>query len=613
MTISYPCPFGKYVLFRELGRGGFATVYLAHDEANARDVALKVLDSQLARDEVFRQRFEQEFHLAARLEHPHIVPVYELGEADGLLYLAMQLIPGYDLRARLRESGALAAPTAVQIAAEIAAALDHAHAHGMVHRDVKAANILLDAEGNAWLSDFGLVRAAEGTIAGATLTGTAGVLGTPEYLSPEQVAGGQATPLSDLYALGVVVYEMLTGRVPFRADTPLAVLRMQADSLPPDPLSLRNDLPPGLAAEVLRALAKRPPDRHTSAGAFAAALQVALDAGQQAVDEARHRLLQMRESVAAQVRARIQAAQTQAAESERARRVAEAQAGQIEALAAETEALLEALKAEEEQSRQAAQAAEKARQAAEQRAGAAQSRLSGVEHTLQRLEGGAGAAGDDVVLTLAPGVTLEMVIIPAGKFLYGEDKQKVDLPEYRLGRTPVTNAQYKAFVDATGHRRPNHWKNGAIPKGKENHPVVNVSWGDAQAFCKWASQVTGQAMRLPSEQEWEKGARGTDGREYPWGSQAPDQQRCNFNNNVKDTTPVGKYSPAGDSPYGCADIAGNVWEWCDSWYDGERNRRVLRGGAFDDYEYSIRCAYRGYNHPNDRDWNLGFRVCAAPI
>ena len=194
-----------------------------------------------------------------------------------------------------------------------------------------------------------------------------------------------------------------------------------------------------------------------------------------------------------------------------------------------------------------------------------------------------------------------------------QPQQRVYLDGYWMGKTPVTNAQYAAFVKATGHQAPGHWQSSTIPSGKEHHPVVNVSWEDAAAFCTWASQVTGREVRLPTEAEWEKAARGTDGRIYPWGNQAPDKSRCNFAGNENGTTPVGQYSPQGDSPYGCVDMAGNVWEWCADWYDESyyktapaRNPRgpqkgedrVLRGGWWLYNELYARGAHRSRFPPS---------------
>jgi serine/threonine-protein kinase len=217
------------------------------------------------------------------------------------------------------------------------------------------------------------------------------------------------------------------------------------------------------------------------------------------------------------------------------------------------------------------------------------------------------------------------------KTAYSDERPKhtLDLLEFYIGKHLVTNAQYTIFVEATDHTAPDHWKNGNIPPGREDHPVVYVSWHDAMAFCQWLSRETGKDFTLPSEAEWEKAARGpvpsevegTDGRIYPWGNVQPRRDLCNFGSNVGDTTPVRKYSPQGDSFYGCADMAGNVWEWTRSLkraypYDPEDERedlgldgfRVLRGGAFSALVRRVRCAFRGRNDPYLRDKDLGFRV-----
>jgi formylglycine-generating enzyme required for sulfatase activity len=229
---------------------------------------------------------------------------------------------------------------------------------------------------------------------------------------------------------------------------------------------------------------------------------------------------------------------------------------------------------------------------------------------------------------------MEFVHVPAGEFLMGSaegegssderPQHTVYLDAYYIGKYPVTNAQYQVFVQATGHEEPYGWHDGAYPKGKENHPVVEVSWRDAAAFCQWAAGVTGQPVRLPTEAQWEKAARGTDGRRYPWGDEEPDANRCNFNNNVRDTMEVGRYSPKGDSPYGCCDVAGNVWEWAADWYDADYyaksprenlsgpssgDYRVLRGGSWYYSGGSVRAASRYGDLPGGRGNYVGFR-CA---
>ena len=230
----------------------------------------------------------------------------------------------------------------------------------------------------------------------------------------------------------------------------------------------------------------------------------------------------------------------------------------------------------------------------------------------------------------------EMILIPASEFLMGSDPKKdkgaeddeqpqhtLYLPDYYLAKTPVTNAQYAAFVQATSRRQPEHWKGGNPPGGKEDHPVVYVSWHDAAAYCHWLADVTGKPYRLPSEAEWEKGARGSDGRIYPWGNRW-DAERCNsVEGSLHNTTPVGAY-PEGASPYGLLDMAGNVWEWVADWYDSSyysqspgRNPpgpdsgelRVLRGGSWFYDPHIVRSAHRGWLNPVARYYDVGFR-CA---
>jgi formylglycine-generating enzyme required for sulfatase activity len=232
---------------------------------------------------------------------------------------------------------------------------------------------------------------------------------------------------------------------------------------------------------------------------------------------------------------------------------------------------------------------------------------------------------------------IELIRIPAGPFLYGsadsdemadhdeKPQRTIDLPEYWISRTPVTNAQFAHFVQATNHRttaeqqgygwvwmgngwgriKSADWRHPIGPEssidGKDNHPVVQVSWNDAKAFCDWA------ALILPTEEQWEKAARGSDGRIWPWGNEEPTNKHCNFGSNVGNTTPAGKYSPKGDSPYGCTDMAGNVWEWTGSWYE-EGSTRALRGGSWYYNNQFSRAAHRDLNNPYYRNLNIGFRV-----
>ncbi|HHE73293.1 MAG TPA: hypothetical protein ENL34_13545 [Chloroflexi bacterium] len=254
---------GQYQILEEIGRGGMAVVYKAHQPTLERYVAIKVLPQQFTFDREFVERFLREARAAARLNHPNIVTIHDVGQADGTYYIVMEYLEGPSLADLLRQQRALPPQQAAQIVAQVASALDYAHQQGFVHRDVKPSNILLGAGGVAKLTDFGIVKAAEGT----RLTQTGTVLGTPEYMSPEQAKGLGVDRHSDIYSLGVVAYEMLAGRVPFSGDT-LAVLHAHVYE-PPD---LRA-LPVGVQGVVSSALAKDPRQRFGSSGAFAQALE----------------------------------------------------------------------------------------------------------------------------------------------------------------------------------------------------------------------------------------------------------------------------------------------------------------------------------------------------
>jgi tRNA A-37 threonylcarbamoyl transferase component Bud32 len=256
----------RYALVRVLGSGGMAKVYLAHDEVLGRDVALKMLRGAYAEDEEFVERFKREAQAAARLSHPHIVAVYDRGRAeDGSYYIAMEYVPGGTLKDRIVRDGALAPGVAAGVAEQIADALTAAHEEGVIHRDIKPQNALVTRSGDIKVTDFGIARAA----ASPSVTATSVVLGTAAYMSPEQAMGKVAGPQSDLYSLGVVLYEMLTGALPFEAENPVAVSMQHVNEPAPSPREVNPEVPEALDAITLRLLAKEPKDRYPSAAALA--------------------------------------------------------------------------------------------------------------------------------------------------------------------------------------------------------------------------------------------------------------------------------------------------------------------------------------------------------
>ena len=251
---------GPYEIRTKLGEGGMGAVYKAYDPSLEREVAVKILPPEFARDRSYIQRFEREARALARLRHPNLVHIYAVGQEDGIHYFAMEFIEGETLSDYLRRRGRLPQEEALRLASQVLSALHAIHRLGITHRDIKASNIMIDRDGRAVLMDFGLMkdRSQEG------LTTVGAVLGTPEYMSPEQAEGAEVTPLSDIYSFGVLIYEMLAGRLPFLGTSVIAVLKAHLEEPPPNLAKIRPDIPAGLVRIVHRALAKKPQDRYPS-------------------------------------------------------------------------------------------------------------------------------------------------------------------------------------------------------------------------------------------------------------------------------------------------------------------------------------------------------------
>ena len=264
---------GRYEVRSRLGSGGMADVYLAHDSQLGRDIALKVLHRRFARDTQFVERFKREAQAAAGLQHPHVVGIYDRGEHDGTYYIAMEHLPGRTLRQVIDEEAPLDQERAIDYALQILQAAGFAHRNGIVHRDFKPHNVICGPDGRLKVTDFGIARAGA-----SEMTETGSIMGTAQYLSPEQAQGQPVDAASDIYSIGIMIYEMLTGYVPFSGDSAVAIaLRHVSD--PPTPLrEVRPDLHPALEATVMRALQKEPAGRYGSAEEFAAMLESAREA-----------------------------------------------------------------------------------------------------------------------------------------------------------------------------------------------------------------------------------------------------------------------------------------------------------------------------------------------
>ncbi|TES90808.1 MAG: hypothetical protein E3J88_03590 [Anaerolineales bacterium] len=640
----------------EIGRGGMATVYLAHDPRFDRDVAIKLLPREFLHDPQFKIRFEREAKTIAKLEHPAIVPVYDYGEIDGQPYLVMRYMQGGSLENRL-EKGPLSVDEILKIIERIASALSEAHAQRVIHRDLKPGNILFDTRGDAYLSDFGIAKLQE---ASARITGSA-IIGTPAYMSPEQVHGEEEIDgRSDVYALGIILYEMLTGQKPFKAETPAKLLMCHLLDPVPRILDEKDDLPPGIDGVTSRALAKEPDDRYSIATDLSEALRSVITGEKQIQQVTKEITEKLTREVPQTIKSKVRG------KEEKGRstfpiwgwvitgfiliglligggffiRQGQAGKGPLAFLATSTPLPLPAFIPPEMTSP------------------TSHSIATNPPTTIPTITHPPTPGIGSTIISPVDGST--MVYVPEGEFLMGsedgfENKRPVHmvyLDAFWIDQTEVTNDMFAVFLNAQGNQMEGGenwldvgdvdaqiiWEGGEWkPKSRYvYHPVIEVTWHGAQAYCEWAGK------RLPTEAEWEKAARGLDGRAYPWGNQF-DSSLVNLDDETSDdtktiictpsgcdgyskTAPVGSF-PSGASPYGAMDMAGNVWEWVFDWYDEEYYAvsplnnpwgpssgpaHVVRGGSWLNYENDARTTYREWLKTMTSSNGVGFRCVLLP-
>ncbi len=633
----------RYRIIERLGMGGMAVVYKAYDTRLEREVAVKLIRTDeipASQHDRLMKRFEREARAQARFTHPNIVPAYDYGEFESTPYMVLAYLAGGTLKNRM--SGVMQIPEALELVMAIADAVAYAHGMGVLHRDIKPSNILFSKEDIPMLTDFGIAKMLETT--DVTLTGTGLGVGTPEYMAPEQWQG-KAMEASDQYALGVVLYELLTGEKPYTAETPLAV----ALKVMNDPLRHPRDLNPAIpeAVEMLlfKTLAREPRDRYADILAFRIALEAQLAL---ILPEPNISVIETRPEPGTQVE-----------------ELAHAQKSEAETIDGLTPTPIEPkpkpLSHQTDISPQIKNPSKVTLPAWAMWMGglaivvllmtAGISMVGGernqkptptnalTEVVMSLVETPAHTATDSPapILTEVPELTssttntpipsptlettlgigsmmvnpidgADMVYVPEGEFLMGpEGTTRVFLDAYWIYQYEVTNLKYQLCVDEGGCNLPGiamYFNDQSY----QEHPVENISWFDAHTYCQWSGG------RLPTEAEWEKAARGTDGRKYPWGNDTPTCSHANFlgcvGGHQLDRTliyglmPVGSY-PEGASPYGSLDMAGNAWEWVNDWNDESfysnpdyHNPRgpdtgltkVLRGGSWGNPDYRL-CTY----------------------
>ncbi|MEW6210412.1 MAG: SUMF1/EgtB/PvdO family nonheme iron enzyme [Acidobacteriota bacterium] len=613
------CIGTRYRIDEKIGAGGMGTVYRARRLLIGDDVAIKILHLEIMSDPLAVERFRREAQAAARLKHPNAVMIYDFGVSeDGLLYLVMELVEGQSLRQIIRERGPLAPQTATEIVSQVCDVLEESHRQSIIHRDLKPDNIIVSATAEGFrvkVLDFGIAKLRDMSTTSANITKTGAMMGTPHYMSPEQCMGEELDGRSDIYSLGIVLYEMLTGVVPFNSPVSSAVV-VQHVTQPPPPLRAINvSVSPRVEAVVMSALEKQREARPQTATELTERLEAAISGGfmtqASAMRSANVDTPQQRSSSVAEMFVPVTRLSTPA--NEAMTTVADVQnqtemapradsrkrafliLGIVAALVVIGAAAWLMLRA---------------------RAGESQNQIN--QNQSQSAAGNTETPKpEDKVLpsTAPPG----MGYVPGGEFLMGNDSgSEAERPQHLVTVKPffvdlyeVTCSDYEKFVEATGHPAPQGWTSGHHPRGAGRKPVTGITWDDAAAYAQWAGK------RLPTEEEWEFAACGTTGFRYAWGNEwrprlANADTSAHGHGGVSH---VGEHT--GTSPFGAFDMIGNVWEWTASDFaaypgsslSAEPGLKVIRGGSWANNRNEATTTFRrGYAPRGAADYSqVGFR------
>jgi eukaryotic-like serine/threonine-protein kinase len=507
MPLELPARISKYELERFLG-GGMSHVYRATDTVIGRTVAVKILTEQGCVDEDTRTRFLLEARLAGGLDHENIITIHDFGEDDQKRpFMVMEFLRGEDLRQVIRSGKNNDIPSKLNIAVQVARALRYIHEKQIIHRDIKPENIHVTPTGKVKLMDFGIAKTE-----GLSMTQAGFVMGTPYYMSPEQVRGQEIDDGVDIYAFGILLFELFSGKKPFTGETIDRVFY----SILNEPLDLKVLKDTGVPDDACQLVARcTEKERKARPADFSVVIKDL------------ENLINTHGSPDA---ATSETAETTVATTARPEEVEEVESGANRKLMIAAIAVI----------------------------------LCAAVAVGYLVLSKKAKPKEPVASTAQPAIpqlpsrlalpTGDMVLVPAGSFLYGKERTPTVIPAFYVDLTEVSNSAYEAFCKATGHPLP-----GNFPKDKADYPIVDINIGEAKQFAAWAGK------RLPTSQEWEKAARGTDGRTFPWGEEA-DASRANLRDNSQlarhSLMPVRSFASFG-SPFQALQMVGNVWEFID--------------------------------------------------
>jgi eukaryotic-like serine/threonine-protein kinase len=645
---------GKYRIDSRISQGGMGTVYRATHVLMDHVCAVKVLHDSMMTDPSAIPRFQREAKAAARIRHQNAISVMDFGiTSDKIVYLVMEYFEGQSLREVLERQGPLSLERTAYIIEHASTALQVAHDLGIVHRDIKPDNIMVRTTPTGVeevkVLDFGIAKLKDMSGGTEKLTNAGMVIGTPNYLSPEQCRAAELDARSDIYSLGIVSYELLSGTCPFSAPTPLAVAMMHTTEAPPALGEKVPGLPKAVEDVVLKALAKKPKDRPQTAIEFAEMFTAAaygielppaqtsgtsrLVTGSHAMRVRTGSIRPSTGSFATDTGRQSATHNTSGQQSIPPNMRGATPSGPMAAVSSGSQVAVPSgnLGPAPATTVLSAQAEPARRSLALPIAAAAFVLVAAVSAAAYYFT----TNGRQPVVT-PPQPPIEqpveppagMVLVPAGSFQMGRDGaadtaesplHTRTIPAFYIDKNEVTNEQYLEFVKAKNYPPPSHWKDGTFPAGQGDFPVVNVTWSDARAYAEWAQK------RLPSEFEWEYAARGTDGRLFPWGNEPRTDAAVSKEIGLKTPQPGGSM-PAGVSPFGVFDMYGNVWEWCENTFipypnspynmkETDKGLKMLRGGSFSSEQSGrdeVTLTTRTAKEPDYKDPKLGFR-CAKSV
>ncbi|MEW6094974.1 MAG: SUMF1/EgtB/PvdO family nonheme iron enzyme [bacterium] len=614
----------RYEIINPIGRGGVGIVYKAKDYMLDEVVALKLLAPGLSMNKEIVERFKQETKITRRLSHNNIVRIYDIGKFDNRWYISMEYIDGKNLKTIIQEKGSLSIVEATGIIKQVLRALEVVHDKHIINRDIKPQNILIGTDGIVKIGDFSIAKSAE--LNGLTSNDVM-IVGSPEYMSPEQVNGDEIDNRTDIYSVGIVLYEMLIGKPPFQSDTLITIAHKQIFELPTPPKDLNPQIPVWLDKIILKCLAKKPNDRYQGVKELISDLEthrvpkINFEQKKDEIEISKKTFVKLKRiAISCIIGFFIAIGMTgyfiqKYNKNQKALQITEKDFIDNAKKLAMLETKLQEL--------------ETIKQALETQISTAEQKIQSSDNEKKRLMAELQAAKTWVQERVPHG----MILIKAGEFLMGspdmvdtQPQRKVYLDAFYLDKYEVTNEQYIKFLNTIGKHEGYinldsesckiEKKDGVyvVKSGYEKYPVVEVSWFGANMYANWVGK------RLPTEAEWEKAARGTNGRKYPWGNTF-DANKCNTG--MRKIMPVGSY-PEGRSHYGCYDMAGNAWEWVADWYSSDYyrnspsinpkgpnigNYRVGRGGSWLGNQFTTQCSARNYLSPEKTRNTAGFR-CA---